>query len=421
MSFVQKTTEENNICVNSAIGKRDNSPKIDYMNKVNDKPWGKEYLAYQNEHIGIWILHINKDQETSLHCHFKKDTILIPIFNSFKINLYSTYKILNLFEALYVPLNTFHGIHSYTDGSILMEIEIYTDKISYTDKNDLLRLRDIYGRDKTKYETSVEEREPTDNEIMNFHSPNKYSIGNTQVSILKLRSLDELYSSANGINHYDKIILLKGTIFYGGKILGTGSSIDIQTCGSWMTGYSCLAEYIELLCLSNIDYGYSNKIIYSKDHLVDHLEMCLMKTNIPNIQPTFGLTSGCFDILHEGHIKNLKTSKQMCDKLFVCLSSDTQIKRLKGETRPINNIADRLNMLINFDFIDYIILYDETDDKLEMELDNIMNIIKPDTWFKGCDYNREDILKKHPSLKNICLIDIVEGKSTTNIIKKITT
>ena len=78
-------------------------------------------------------------------------------------------------------------------------------------------------------------------------------------------------------------------------------------------------------------------------------------------------------------------------------------------------------MLINFDFIDYIILYDETDDKLEMELDNIMNIIKPDTWFKGCDYNREDILKKHPSLKNICLIDIVEGKSTTNIIKKITT
>ena len=48
-----------------------------------------------------------------------------------------------------------------------------------------------------------------------------------------------------------------------------------------------------------------------------------------------------------------------------------------------------------------------------------MNIIKPDIWFKGNDYKKEDIIKKHPSLKHIELINLIEGKSTTNIIKKI--
>ena len=168
MEFVKSSIEENNICNNSSVKLRENSEKINYLNKVNDKPWGKEYLAYQNSQIGIWILHVNKDQETSLHCHFKKDTILMNVSGIFKINLYNSYKILNLFECVYVPRNTFHGIHSYTENGILMEIEIYTTKIQYTDKNDLLRIKDMYSRDKTNYETSVKEREPVENEIMNF-------------------------------------------------------------------------------------------------------------------------------------------------------------------------------------------------------------------------------------------------------------
>ena len=45
-----------------------------YKNIVVNKPWGYEYLAYENEYVGLWFLHIEKDQETSLHCHPKKDT-----------------------------------------------------------------------------------------------------------------------------------------------------------------------------------------------------------------------------------------------------------------------------------------------------------------------------------------------------------
>ena len=398
MDFIFRTHAENDICINSKLGLRENSYKIDYLKKINDKPWGKEYLAYQNKEIGIWILHVNKNQETSLHCHFKKDTILIPISGCFKINLYNKYVVLNLFDSIYVPRNTFHGIHSYSDNSILMEIEIYTEHISYTDKNDLLRIKDIYNRDKTQYETSVIERTPYENEIMVFESSNQYFINNTEVKIDDISSLEELKTK------YDKIILLEGSIYSNNSKITSGSFIDLNS------NYSFLTDKIKVICFSNINYKQINKIIHSKEHLKDFLSL--------NKYSNIGLTSGCFDILHEGHINNLKISKKNCEHLFVCLSSDEQIKRLKGNSRPINVLNDRLNMLLNFDFIDYIILYDEIDDLLESELDNIMNIIEPKTWFKGCDYKKEDIIKKHPSLKNINLIDLICGKSTTNIINK---
>lgn len=401
MEFITTTTGEQEICLNSAIRTRDNSNKIDYHNKVNEKPWGKEYLAYQNSKIGIWILHINRNQETSLHCHFKKDTILIPLFGCFKINLFDSYRILNLFDCLYVPLNTFHGLHSYSDNGIIMEIEIYTEKVTYTDKNDLLRIKDIYNRDKNTYESSVTERDSNPNESMNFNSPNNYEINNTKISILKLSNLLEIK------NKYDRVVLLDGTLYSGGKRITSGSFINLNE------EISLLTEYVDVLCLENLDYKYLHKIIYSKSHLTDYLALNKL-TNI-------GLTSGCFDILHEGHIKNLKTCKTNCGTLLVCLSSDDQIKRLKGEKRPINNLADRINMLIHFDFIDLLILYDEINDALESELDNLINIITPNVWFKGTDYNKADILKKHPSLKKIILIDYVVGKSTTNIITKINT
>ena len=401
MDFVKNTDDERKICELSYIRTRDNSPKIDYSNKINDKPWGKEYLAYQNEKIGIWILHINKDQETSLHCHFKKDTILIPIVNSFKINLFDSLKILNLFETLYIPRNTFHGLHSYVDNSIIMEIEIYTEKVEYTDKNDLLRIKDIYGRDKTNYESSVIERVPLKNETMNFHLEGFYNINNTRVYIQKINCFDEISVTET------KIILLEGVLFSDGKRVTSGSFIELNS------QHKILSDNITILCLSNIDHGCLKKIIHSKNHLIDYLILNNVKTQ------TLGLTCGCFDIIHDGHTKNLKTCKKHCDILAVCLSSDEQIKRLKGSTRPINSITDRVGMLINFDFVDLVILYDETNDALETELDNIMNIINPDIWFKGTDYTKDDIIRKHPSLKKIVLVDIIQGKSSTNIIKKI--
>ena len=400
MEFIIKTIQENEICINSPIRMRENSPQIDYLNKVNDKPWGKEYLAYQNQYIGIWILHVNKNQETSLHCHFKKDTILMPICGTFKINLFNRFTILNIFDNIYVPRNTFHGIHSYIDNGIILEIEIYTENISYTDKNDLLRIKDMYNRDKTSYEKSVIEREPFMDEIMLFNKQTEYNIDiNTNIKIISLDSNDVINLDAN------KHILLEGALFMNGTRFGPGSFIEPTH------NMSILTNNIWVLSLSNINTNIYNKVIYSKEHLRDFTQT--------NKYTNIGLTSGCFDILHEGHITNLKMCKKKCNQLFVCLSSDIQIKRLKGSTRPINNLIDRLKMLASFDFIDHIILYDEINDETEIELDNIINILEPATWFKGEDYNKKQILDKHPSIKNIEIVQLVNGKSTTNIINKI--
>jgi rfaE bifunctional protein nucleotidyltransferase chain/domain len=401
MEFIKNTSEERILCNNYEKKNRSNSEFKDYLNKIYKKPWGKEYLSYQTKEIGIWILHVDKGKETSVHCHFKKDTLLVCLNGCFKINLFEGFKILNTLQMLYIPKDTFHGIYSYTDNAILMEIEIYTNKVSYSDKNDLLRLRDVYVRDKDKYESSVTEIEDTNEENMIFNKEIDYKIDKTEITVKQINKEDDMvFMKNNSIN-----ILLSGCLFINGTKISEGSLLKYNN------KISMLSKSINILSINNIYFENLSKIIYNTDHLKDYLKL----NNLKNV----GLTSGCFDILHEGHINNLKLSKQNCDILLVCLSSDEQIKRIKGEARPINNLSDRISMLLNYNFIDIIILYEESNDQLESELDNIINMVNPDIWFKGGDYNKTDIISKHPGLKKIILHKLIQGKSTTNLINKI--
>ena len=131
------------------------------------------------------------------------------------------------------------------------------------------------------------------------------------------------------------------------------------------------------------------------------------------------LSSGCFDIVHIGHLKTLLEAKKLGDKLIICLSNDEQIKKLKGEDRPINNYQDRIDLFKTISYVDYIVLYNEENIEKEESLGKIMKIVDPEYWVKGDDYVKEDVLKKHPYLRNIHLCKNVENKSTTNIIKQI--
>ena len=395
------SNEEIEIAKNCGYYNRENSKKQNYINKIFKKPWGQEYLVYQNDNIGIWILHINKYEKTSVHCHFRKASILIPLHGCFKIETYKSFEILHELNVLYFPINTFHGIMSYIDDGVIMEIEIYTNKISYSDKNDLLRLRDIYIRDKNCYENSTQEIILEENEAVNFHKMKQIIYGDT---IINFKNFDELYCNSDLNLNNDLNILLNGKIFQE-NILSPGSIISNNKI------ISNLDSNTIFLCINNINNYENSKIIYNKTHLNDLIQ----KHKFTNI----GLTSGCFDIIHSGHINNLKLCKNNCDKFFVCLSSDKQIKTLKGSERPINNLKDRIKLLSTLPFVDYIILYNEIDNETEIELDNIMNILKPNFWFKGNDYTIEKIKQKHPGLNNIILFDNIENKSTTNIIKKI--
>lgn len=127
-------------------------------------------------------------------------------------------------------------------------------------------------------------------------------------------------------------------------------------------------------------------------------------------------TNGCFDILHIGHVRYLKKSAQFGDILIIGLNSDGSVKRLKGETRPINNEQDRAELLSELGFVDYVVIFNE--DTPEKLLDEI----KPNIYTKGADYTIETLPEAKTVLKNngkVEFISLVEGKSTTNVIKKI--
>ena len=104
---------------------------------------------------------------------------------------------------------------------------------------------------------------------------------------------------------------------------------------------------------------------------------------------------------------------------MVCLSSDEQIRHLKGDTRPINSYWDRIDLFKMIECVDYIILYNEVNSETEETLGNIMQIVDPSLWVKGSDYNIETIRQKHPYLKAVKIYNNVPNFSTTNIIKKI--
>lgn len=127
-------------------------------------------------------------------------------------------------------------------------------------------------------------------------------------------------------------------------------------------------------------------------------------------------TNGCFDILHIGHVKYLRASKKYGDVLIVGLNSDSSVKKIKGETRPINNESDRAEMLSELNCVDYVVIFDEQSPA------SLMDRIKPDIYTKGADYTLETLPEAPVVIKNnieVHFIDFVEGKSTTNILKSI--
>ncbi|MBE7711049.1 MAG: D-glycero-beta-D-manno-heptose 1-phosphate adenylyltransferase [Cyanobacteria bacterium SIG31] len=131
---------------------------------------------------------------------------------------------------------------------------------------------------------------------------------------------------------------------------------------------------------------------------------------------TYVVTNGCFDILHVGHVRYLKKTKEYADKLIVMLNSDKSVKSIKGDDRPINCEADRAEILSSLSCVDYVVLFDEKSPA------NLLENIKPNVYTKGADYTLETLPERDIVLRNnikVEFIEFVEGKSTTNVIKKI--
>lgn len=127
-------------------------------------------------------------------------------------------------------------------------------------------------------------------------------------------------------------------------------------------------------------------------------------------------TNGCFDLLHPGHISLLKKARSAGDRLVVGLNSDASVKRLKGESRPIQNEVARAFVLSSLEFVDLVLLFEE-DTPL-----NLIQMIKPDVLVKGADYSLDQVVGASFVQRyggEVLLIDLVQGQSTSQIVSKI--
>jgi len=126
-------------------------------------------------------------------------------------------------------------------------------------------------------------------------------------------------------------------------------------------------------------------------------------------------TNGCFDILHTGHVQLLKECKKLAGdngKVIVGLNSDASVKKLKGESRPVNDQESRKLLLESLRFVDEVIIFEEETPELLIEK------IRPDILVKGGDYSADKIVGKQYA-KKVVIFPYVDGKSTTNTIEKL--
>ena len=325
------------------------------------KPWGRECIVCSTCDTAVWIMNIKANMSTSLHCHFKKDTVLTSLVGATKVTLFDG-SIIDLapMQTVTIPAKKFHAVGAFDTDVWVMEIEVFGEE-RFSNKNDLLRLDDAFGRPKTGYESSAK---PAPGALTL-----PFSIDGTTVA-----------RCPGGLNFLlsDKVL--------DGAFLGPGSNVRRGDV------------------ISVTRHGSDDKIIWGEEHLkAKKLHGVVM-------------TSGCFDILHAGHIKLLNEAASI-GPLLVCLSSDEQITRLKGAGRPVNTLKDRLEVLKSISCVSWVLVYNETNDDLEETLDRLICTVRPSTWVKGSEYSEAGILMKHPSLPKVHLVTM-SNHSTTKCIHK---
>jgi len=128
------------------------------------------------------------------------------------------------------------------------------------------------------------------------------------------------------------------------------------------------------------------------------------------------MTNGCFDLLHAGHVRYLAEARALGHRLVVAVNDDASVRRLKGPTRPIVPLEDRMTVLAALAAVDWVVPFSEDTPA------RLIEAVQPDVLVKGGDY-RTDQIAGHESVLarggEVRVLRFVEGKSTTSIVERI--
>ena len=128
-----------------------------------------------------------------------------------------------------------------------------------------------------------------------------------------------------------------------------------------------------------------------------------------------GFTNGCFDLLHPGHVHLLEQARGQCDRLVVGLNSDASVRRLRGETRPVQPEAARAAVIAGHSAADLVVIYEE-DTPLET-----LEALRPDILVKGADFTIDKVIGADQMQRwggKVWLAELLKGYSTTTAVRK---
>ncbi|MEX0732334.1 MAG: bifunctional D-glycero-beta-D-manno-heptose-7-phosphate kinase/D-glycero-beta-D-manno-heptose 1-phosphate adenylyltransferase HldE [Aquisalimonadaceae bacterium] len=128
------------------------------------------------------------------------------------------------------------------------------------------------------------------------------------------------------------------------------------------------------------------------------------------------MTNGCFDILHAGHVAYLRQARALGDRLIVAVNDDDSVRRLKGESRPINPLDQRMAVLGGLASVDWVVPFSE------QTPERLIGAVMPDVLVKGGDYSVEEIAGGKAVREaggKVVILDFVDGVSTSSIVQRI--
>lgn len=215
-------------------------PKPDFMQRIStgtnpgyesflvDKPWGYEYLMFQNELVGLWFLYIRHGAGTSLHCHPRKKTGLVLLSGQAEITFLNDSTRLTALSRMMIRPGLFHSTRALSpEGIVLLEVE------TPRDKENLVRLEDEYGRESKPYEGRDSMR-PLPGHCLRFEfgsdeEVRSHELAGCKLSLLKTWHPERLDLSDPGM----LLLILEGGLFTedGQPILAAGDVVTPSTFG----------------------------------------------------------------------------------------------------------------------------------------------------------------------------------------------
>jgi mannose-6-phosphate isomerase-like protein (cupin superfamily) len=218
-----------------------------YNNNVVKKPWGYEYLVYENKDVALWFLYIKPEHSTSLHCHPKKTTGLVLLDGKAEVSFVSNTNKLTPGSKVMIRKGLFHSTKATSEkGAYVFEIE------TPVDKQDLVRFKDSYGREGKPYEDETFEI-PKAEDCLWIDSFKNYDFANC---ILEIKNITDI-SLFLEIEDYYNVMFLKGGLQsdYSQNVAGPGDIVKSETIKQLIEVFKKVDPETTIMVIKNKNNG----------------------------------------------------------------------------------------------------------------------------------------------------------------------